>query len=57
MVMITTSFVINIINYDCNYILNNHDYNNEYSVNHTNTNVILHFYSLSYICYTDITTK
>jgi len=38
-----------VIEYYCNYILNNHDSNHEHNVYHTNVNVLLHLYSLSYI--------
>jgi len=39
--MTTTTLIINVIDYDCNYILSNHDYNHEYNVYHTNVNLIL----------------
>ena len=55
--MITITLLINVIDYDCDYILNNHDCNHEFIVYHTNVNLILHLYSISHIYNTDITTK
>ena len=48
-----TTLIIDVINYDCDCILSNYDYN----VYHTNVEVILHLYSLSYIYYANITSK
>ena len=42
-ITIMTTLVINIIDYDCYYILSNHDYNHEYKCDSFD------LYSLSYI--------
>jgi hypothetical protein len=57
MIMITITLIFNVIDYECDYILSNHDYNHEYNAYHANINVILHLYSLSYMYNTDIATK
>ena len=51
MIVIMTTLIINVTDYDSNYIFSNHDYKHEYNEYHTN------LYSLSYIYNTNITTK
>ena len=57
MITITTTLIMNVIDYDYDSILSNRDYSHDYNVYDTNDNVVLHLYSLSYIYNTDITTK
>jgi len=51
------TLILNVIGYNCDYILSNPDYNHQYNACHTSVNVILHLYSLGYIYNTDITAK
>ena len=55
--MVTITLILNVIDYYCDYILSNHDYNHDYSVYETNVNVLPHIYSLTYIYNTDMTIK
>jgi len=41
-ITITNTLIINVLDYDCDYILSYHVYNHEFNVYHTNVNVILY---------------